>query len=134
MLQGRGRWRSPAGWPTAGFPRTGADWTTEQFRAGRPRIDAAAIAAGREPADVITVVNLGAPVLTDGDLPVTRGPDGRFAGGSARQWVEQLTVAVTDHGVTGFNVAVLDESGAIGTDVITRFGAEVIAPVRRAVG
>nr|WP_246232147.1 LLM class flavin-dependent oxidoreductase [Nakamurella aerolata] len=116
------------------IPPNGADWTTEKFREGRRRIDAAATSAGRDPAEVISVINLGAPVLTAADLPTTRGPDGRFAGGSARQWVTELTGAVTGYGVAGFNMAVLDETGAISGEVIDRFGAEVIGPVRAAVG
>jgi alkanesulfonate monooxygenase SsuD/methylene tetrahydromethanopterin reductase-like flavin-dependent oxidoreductase (luciferase family) len=122
--------RKADGW----IPPGGADWTTQVYREGRARIAAAAGEAGRDPAEIITVVNLGTPILSAADLTQTRGPDGRFVGGSARQWVDELTGAVSEHGIAGFNAAVLDENGSINLDTIARFGAEVIAPVRGTLG
>ncbi|WP_265446479.1 LLM class flavin-dependent oxidoreductase [Flexivirga meconopsidis] len=114
------------------IPQQGADWLTSAYRDGRAHIDDAARAAGRDPADIITIFNFGG-ALTDRDLPSTRSDDGRWVGGSARQWVEALTSAVLEHGAGGFNTGITDASGALGTDLIRRFGAEVIAPVRVAV-
>ena len=41
---------------------------------------------------------------------------------------------MSEHGIAGFNAAVLDENGSINLDTIARFGAEVIAPVRGTLG
>ncbi|GAA1480885.1 LLM class flavin-dependent oxidoreductase [Gordonia sinesedis] len=113
------------------IPQRGADWLSATFRDGRARIDDAARAAGRDPAEIITLVNFGG-VLANRDLPRTRSGDGRWVGGSARQWVAELTSAVTEHGVEGFNTGITDENGAVSTDLLRRFGDEVIAPVRAA--
>ncbi|WP_052460875.1 LLM class flavin-dependent oxidoreductase [Microbacterium gorillae] len=114
-------------------PPNGADWTTDIVRNGRAIIDAAAVDAGRDPSDVGTIYKLGG-ALTPFDLAQTRGPNGLFMGGSSRQWVEEITTAVREHGATGFNTSLTDETGAITADVIQRFGDEVIAPARAALG
>lgn len=114
------------------IPQNGADWLSARVREGRPIIDEAAVAAGREPSDIATIYNFGG-VLAERDLPRTRDEDGRWVGGSPRQWVEELTSAVREYGASGFNGAVADESGAVTDVVLARFGDEVIAPVRVAV-
>lgn len=112
------------------IPPRGMDWTAEGYREGRRRIAEAAVTAGRNPGEIGSVINLGTPILSSRDAAARTGPDGRFGGGSARQWIDELTGAVTEHGIAGFNFAVLDEAGNLSLDTITRFGDEVIAPVR----
>lgn len=114
-------------------PPNGADWLSETVQKGREIIDAAAIEAGRKPEDIATIYKLGG-ALTPFDLAETRGPSGHFLGGSARQWVDEITSAVRDHGASGFNTSLTDENGRITADVIARFGDEVIAPAKAALG
>ncbi|MEV3874117.1 LLM class flavin-dependent oxidoreductase [Streptomyces sp. NPDC049906] len=114
------------------IPSFGADWLAESYRAARPRIDRAAREAGRDPAEVISYFNFGG-VLTDRDALSPRDPEGRWTGGSVRQWVEELTGAVLEHGAGGFNTHVVDASGDDGADVVRRFAAEVVPAVRAAV-
>ncbi|MGW4033788.1 LLM class flavin-dependent oxidoreductase [Streptomyces sp. NPDC004838] len=114
------------------IPSFGADWLSESYRAARPRVDAAAREAGRDPAEVISYFNFGG-VLTDRDTASPRDPDGKWTGGSARQWTEELVGAVLEHGAGGFNTHVRDASGHSGTDVVRRFAAEVVPAVRAAV-
>ncbi|WGX95040.1 LLM class flavin-dependent oxidoreductase [Nocardioides sp. L-11A] len=121
--------RRADGW----IPQSGADWLSTTYREGRPRIDDAARSVGRSPDEIRTVFNIGG-VLARQDLPATRGDDGRLVGGSARQWVDELAVAVLDHGAGGFNVGIADESGARTAEVVRRFGDEVVAPLRERLG
>jgi alkanesulfonate monooxygenase SsuD/methylene tetrahydromethanopterin reductase-like flavin-dependent oxidoreductase (luciferase family) len=41
------------------IPPGGSDWLSELYRESRPRVDAAAVAAGRDPADIADVYNFG---------------------------------------------------------------------------
>ena len=83
------------------IPGHAADWLSERYRASRPVIDAAAIAAGRDPGTVRNVFNLPGRI-TDRPLAATRDDAGRWIGGSPAQWVEELTRAVLDHGAYRF--------------------------------
>jgi alkanesulfonate monooxygenase SsuD/methylene tetrahydromethanopterin reductase-like flavin-dependent oxidoreductase (luciferase family) len=86
--------------------------------AGNRIIDEAALEAGRKPADVRRLLNIGGR-FTD----VGRGP----LNGPAEQWAEELTdLALTD-GVSTFILATDDP------DDLRRFAAEVVPAVREAV-
>lgn len=85
------------------IPGHAADWRSERFRTSRPIIDEAAAAAGRDPREVRTVYNLPGRI-TDRPLPATRDRDGRWIGGSAEQWIEELTDAVRHHDAAGFTL------------------------------
>ena len=83
------------------IPSRGADWLSASYRESRPRIDEAAVAAGRDPAEIVSVFNFGGPI-TDSPRSPARDADGRWAGGSVKQWVGEMTSAVTEHGASGF--------------------------------
>ncbi|GAA1958303.1 LLM class flavin-dependent oxidoreductase [Catenulispora subtropica] len=89
--------RQADGW----IPGHAADWLSERYKESRPVIDEAAAAAGRDPHDVVTVFNLPGR-MSPTPLAATRDADGRWLGGSVRQWVEELTGAVVEHGAGGF--------------------------------
>jgi len=74
-----------------------ADWRSERYRESRPLIDQAAVAAGRDPSEIIDVYNVPG-AITDRPLDATRDDAGRWIGGSVAQWVTELTEAVTDYG------------------------------------
>ncbi len=113
------------------IPGHAADWLSERYRASRPIIDEAATAAGRDPREVRTVFNLPGRI-TDRPLPATRDGDGRWIGGSAGQWADELTGAVLEHGAAGF---VLFSAGGGTQDAhsLGRWAQEVAPAVREAV-
>lgn len=113
------------------IPPAGAGWDSPTYRDGIKVITDAAEAAGRDMSSFTTMFNVGG-ALTDRDLPSTRNPDGRWVGGSARQWVDGLSEALALPGRIAFNGAVTDQSGALSVDVLARFADEVIAPIRTA--
>jgi alkanesulfonate monooxygenase SsuD/methylene tetrahydromethanopterin reductase-like flavin-dependent oxidoreductase (luciferase family) len=41
------------------IPPGGSDWLSQLYRESRPRVDAAASAAGRDPAEIVSVFNFG---------------------------------------------------------------------------
>jgi len=85
------------------------------------RIDDAARAAGREPADIQRVYNVfGA---------ITDGPPTGFLQGPADQWVDELTELVLDGGMDTFVFAAQDDD----VSQIQRFAREVAPAVRDAV-
>lgn len=114
------------------IPSFGADWLSERYRTSRPLVDRAAQEAGRDPSAVISYFNFGG-TLTDHDLPATRDSDGRWLGGSPRQWIEELTGAVLEHGAGGFNTHVTNSVGQDDLDTARRFADQVIPAVRAAV-
>ena len=83
------------------IPPGGSDWLSQLYRESRPRVDAAAVAAGRDPAEIVSVYNFGGRITLE-PLAATRGEDGRWIGGSVRQWVDELTTAVLEHHAAGF--------------------------------
>ncbi|MEV0055980.1 LLM class flavin-dependent oxidoreductase [Saccharopolyspora shandongensis] len=113
------------------IPGHAADWLSERYRTSRPVIDEAAAAAGRDPREIRTVFNLPGRI-TDRPLPATRDRDGRWIGGSADQWVEELTGAVLEHGASGFT---LFSPGGGTQDVgsLGRWAAEIAPAVREAI-
>ena len=113
------------------IPGYGSDWLSDLYRWSRPLIDKAAVDVGRDPAEVITVFNFDG-VLADRDLEATRDSDGRWLGGSAQQWINELAGAVRDYGAGGFNTNVTNAAGQLDLDTARRFADEVIPAVRAA--
>jgi alkanesulfonate monooxygenase SsuD/methylene tetrahydromethanopterin reductase-like flavin-dependent oxidoreductase (luciferase family) len=78
-------------------------------------IDAAAVAAGRSPADVRRLYNVAGSFAEGGS---------QFLQGPPKVWVEQLAGLALDEGISGFVLMVDD------TAMIDRFAAEVVPAVR----
>jgi alkanesulfonate monooxygenase SsuD/methylene tetrahydromethanopterin reductase-like flavin-dependent oxidoreductase (luciferase family) len=113
------------------IPGHAADWLSERYRASRPVIDEAAAAAGRDPREIRTVYNFPGRI-TDRPLAATRDPAGRWIGGSAGQWAEELTGAVLEHGASGF--ILFPPAGAAHDDVsLSRWAGEIVPAVRAAI-
>lgn len=111
-------------------PSRGSDWLSPLYKESRPIIEEAAVAAGRDPADVATIYNFGGRITAE-PLPQTRDGDGRWVGGSVGQWVAELTAAVLEHQAGGFVFRSTDDSPA---DVaLSRWAQEVVPAVRQAV-
>ena len=113
------------------IPGHAADWRSERYRESRPIIDEAAAAAGRDPREIRTVFNLPGRI-TDHPLAATRDRDGRWIGGSAAQWVEELTGAILEHGASGFML--FSASGGM-QDIVSlaRWAREIAPAVREAI-
>jgi alkanesulfonate monooxygenase SsuD/methylene tetrahydromethanopterin reductase-like flavin-dependent oxidoreductase (luciferase family) len=112
------------------IPPGGSDWLSQLYRESRPRVDAAAVAAGRDPAQVVDVYNFGGRITLE-PLAATRGEDGRWIGGSVQQWADELTTAVLDHRAAGFIYRSTDDTPA---DVaLARWATEVVPAVRQAI-
>jgi alkanesulfonate monooxygenase SsuD/methylene tetrahydromethanopterin reductase-like flavin-dependent oxidoreductase (luciferase family) len=110
-------------------PPRGSDWLSAMYRESRPLVDEAAAAAGRDPADVIDVYNFGGRITPE-ELPATRDEAGRWVGGSVRQWVDELTGAVLEHGAAGFIYRSTDDTPA--ETAVARFAREIVPAVRAA--
>ncbi|WP_410569146.1 LLM class flavin-dependent oxidoreductase [Amycolatopsis sp. cmx-4-61] len=114
------------------LPGHAADWLSERYRTSRPLIDQAAVEAGRDPAEIVTVYNFPGRITAE-PLARTRTGDGRWIGGSPDQWIEELTGAVLEHGAAGF---VLFGPGGSTPDpaAAARWAEEIVPAVRDAVG
>jgi alkanesulfonate monooxygenase SsuD/methylene tetrahydromethanopterin reductase-like flavin-dependent oxidoreductase (luciferase family) len=108
------------------FPGGSSDWRSALYRDGRAIIDEAALAAGRSPSDIATIYNLRG-TLTSDDVASTRDEDGRWQSGSVRQWVDELTSAVLEHGAAGF---IYFEPAP---DDFSRWSHEIVPAVRAAI-
>ena len=113
------------------IPGHAADWLSDRYRASRPVIDEAAAAAGRDPDEVRTVFNLPGRI-TGTPLTATRDRDGRWIGGSADQWVAELTGAVLEHGASGFMLFSPD-GGTPDLASLTCWAREIVPAVREAI-
>ncbi len=82
-------------------------------------IDEGAAAAGRDPASVRRLLNIGAPSAA-GSPPALSGP--------LNQWAEQLAAITLEHGITGYILAGDDPTA------IQQFGEEIAPAVRELVG
>lgn len=113
------------------IPGHAADWHSERYRTSRPVIDEAAAAVGRDPHAIRTIFNFPGRI-TDSPLAATRERDGRWIGGSAGQWVDELTAAVLEHGASGF---MLFSPGGGTTDIVSlgRWASEIVPAVREAI-
>ena len=119
--------RTADGWVVPG----GSDWRSKLYSESRPRIDDAAAAAGRDPAEIADIFNFGGRITSE-PLAVTRGDDGRWIGGSERQWVDELTDAVLEYGASGFIYRSTDDTPA--ADALARWASEIVPAVREATG
>ena len=118
--------RAADGW----VPSMGSDWLSTLYRESRPRIDEAAAAAGRDPSAIVDIFNFGGRI-TPSPLAQTRGEDGRWIGGSATQWIEEMTSAVIDHRAGGFIFRTTDDTPA--PDALAMFAQEIVPAVREAI-
>jgi alkanesulfonate monooxygenase SsuD/methylene tetrahydromethanopterin reductase-like flavin-dependent oxidoreductase (luciferase family) len=112
------------------IPPMASDWLSPLYRESRPRVDQAATAAGRDPAQVIDVYNFGGRITPE-PLAATRGEDGRWIGGSVEQWVEELTGAVLEHGAAGFIYRSTDDTPQ--AQALARWAREIVPAVREAI-
>ena len=118
--------RAADGW----VPSRGSDWLSTLYRESRPRIDEAAVAAGRDPSAIVDIFNFGGRI-TPSPLAQTRGEDGRWIGGSATQWIEEMASAVIDHGAGGFIFRATDDTPA--PAALAMFAQEIVPAVREAI-
>jgi alkanesulfonate monooxygenase SsuD/methylene tetrahydromethanopterin reductase-like flavin-dependent oxidoreductase (luciferase family) len=112
------------------IPGHAADWLSPRYRESRPIIDEAAAAAGRDPREVRTIYNFPGRI-TDRPLATTRDKDGRWIGGSAAQWIEELTSAVLAHDASGF-ILFSPSGGTPDPDTLRRWANEIVPAVREA--
>jgi alkanesulfonate monooxygenase SsuD/methylene tetrahydromethanopterin reductase-like flavin-dependent oxidoreductase (luciferase family) len=112
------------------IPPGGADWLSQAYRESRPRVDAAASAAGRDPAEVVDVYNFGGRITSE-PLAATRDEDGRWIGGSVQQWVDELTTAVREHHAAGFIFRNADDTPD--DEALARWATEIVPAVRAAI-
>lgn len=110
------------------LPGHAADWVSQRYRESRPVIDEAAAAAGRDPREVRTIFNFPGQI-TSRPLAATRDADGRWVGGSAAQWAEELTGAVIEHGASGF-MLFSPEGGTPDIPSLTRWAREIVPATR----
>jgi alkanesulfonate monooxygenase SsuD/methylene tetrahydromethanopterin reductase-like flavin-dependent oxidoreductase (luciferase family) len=124
------------------IPGYAADWRSSRVAWSRPTIDEAAAAAGRDPSEIVTIYNLPGGITTSA-LPSTRDDEGRWIGGSVKQWVEELTTAVVEHGAAGFVyfpwVRMANSDTVVADDTpphiaLSRWSREVVPAVREALG
>jgi alkanesulfonate monooxygenase SsuD/methylene tetrahydromethanopterin reductase-like flavin-dependent oxidoreductase (luciferase family) len=113
------------------IPGHGADWLSQRYRTSRPVIDEAAAAADRDPREIRTVFNFPGQI-TDQPLAATRDHDGRWIGGSAGQWAEELTGAVLEHGASGF-ILFSPHGGTPDALSLGRWAGEIAPGVREAI-
>jgi alkanesulfonate monooxygenase SsuD/methylene tetrahydromethanopterin reductase-like flavin-dependent oxidoreductase (luciferase family) len=112
------------------IPPRASDWLSPLYRQSRPQIDEAAAAAGRDPAEIITVYNFGGRITPE-PLAATRDHDGRWIGGSVQQWTEELTAAVLEHHAGGFLYHSTDDTPA--AEALTRWAQEIVPAVREGI-
>ena len=113
------------------MPSRASDWLSPVYREGRPVIDEAAAAAGRKPEEIATIYNFGGRITAE-PLRETRDGDGRWIGGSAQQWVAEMTGAVLEHGASGFVYRATDDTPP--AEALHRWALDVVPAVREALG
>lgn len=112
------------------IPGRAFDWLSDLYRTSRPRIDEAARAAGRDPASIATVYNFPGRITPRPLNGVRDRVSGRWMGGSVRQWTEELTDAVLEHGASGFMYFPADEPTEV---ALGRWAREIVPGVREAI-
>ena len=110
---------------------SGADWKSKLYGESRPRIDDAAAAAGRDPAEIADIFNFGGRITPE-PLAATRDDDGRWIGGSEQQWVDELTDAVLEYGARGFVYRSTDDTPP--AEALAHWASEIVPAVREATG
>ncbi|HEV2244574.1 MAG TPA: LLM class flavin-dependent oxidoreductase [Streptosporangiaceae bacterium] len=119
--------RAADGW----VPPMASDWRSKLYHESRPLIDEAAATAGRDPAEIADIYNFGGRITPE-PLAATRGDDGRWIGGSVRQWVDELTTAVLEHRASGFIYRSTDNTPV--AEALARWAREIAPAVREAIG
>jgi alkanesulfonate monooxygenase SsuD/methylene tetrahydromethanopterin reductase-like flavin-dependent oxidoreductase (luciferase family) len=119
--------RQADGW----IPGHLADWSSTVVAESRPIVDEAAASVGRDPADVGTIYNVSGS-FTRLPRPETRDDESRWIGGSVAQWVEELTVAVLEHGAAAF-IYLLPPGQSISDTTLNLWAHEVVPAVREAI-
>ena len=105
-------------------PPRGGDWLNPRVGAARQIIDQAAADAGRDPATIRSIYNVGGTIAaTTVDVP--RDDSGRWVGGSVAHWVDELTDAVLRYNADGF---VYRESGGTPSEVALGRGPTRLCP------
>jgi alkanesulfonate monooxygenase SsuD/methylene tetrahydromethanopterin reductase-like flavin-dependent oxidoreductase (luciferase family) len=112
------------------IPGHAADWRSARYGSSRPVIDESAAAAGRDPREIRTIFNLPGRI-TDRPLAAPRDGDGRWVGGCAAQWVEELTAAVLEYDASGF-MLFSPGGGPPGIATLGRWANEIAPAVREA--
>jgi alkanesulfonate monooxygenase SsuD/methylene tetrahydromethanopterin reductase-like flavin-dependent oxidoreductase (luciferase family) len=103
--------RMADGWlPSLGYMNPG------QLKEANRRIDDAALAADRQPADIRRIYNIGGAI--------TDGPSRGLLNGPVGQWIDQLTELTVDYGMDGYILAQTDDGQ------LRRFATEVVPGVR----
>jgi alkanesulfonate monooxygenase SsuD/methylene tetrahydromethanopterin reductase-like flavin-dependent oxidoreductase (luciferase family) len=110
------------------IPAHAADWRSSHVATSRSLIDEAAVAAGRDPSDIVTIYNLGGQI-TNNHMPKPRDEDGRWIGGSADQWIDELASAVIDYDAAGILYLPVGQPES----AIHRWMHEIVPEVRRAI-
>jgi len=108
-----------------------ADWRSTQVAESRPIVDEAAASVGRNPADVDTIYNVSGR-LSRAPLRETRDDEGRWIGGGAAQWVEELTFAALEHGAAAF-IYLLPPGESLSDVTLNLWAREVVPAVREAI-
>jgi alkanesulfonate monooxygenase SsuD/methylene tetrahydromethanopterin reductase-like flavin-dependent oxidoreductase (luciferase family) len=121
--------RQADGW----IPPHAADWRSSTVAEGRPIIDEAAEASGRNPTDIGNVY-LVAGNITRNDVPAseTVNEEGRWSGGGVKQWVDELTFATLERGAAAF-VYVIPPGDSVSDATLKLWAQEVAPAVREAV-
>jgi len=112
------------------IPPGGSNWLSQLYRESRPRVDAAGVAAGRDPAEIVNVYNFGGRITPE-PLAATRREDGRWIGSSVRQRVDELSTAVLEHHAAGFIYRSPDDTPA--DEALARWATEIVPAVREAI-
>lgn len=106
--------RAADGWvPSSGWA------TPDRLPDMQARIDEAAVAAGRDPAQIARVYNVWGRI----------GGTGGFLDGDVAQWVDELTGLAVDHGMDTFVLGPSEDP----VPQLQRFAAEVVPAVREQV-
>jgi alkanesulfonate monooxygenase SsuD/methylene tetrahydromethanopterin reductase-like flavin-dependent oxidoreductase (luciferase family) len=108
-----------------------ADWRSTLVAESRPIIDEAAASAGRNPTDVDTIYQVSGQ-LSRVPLAETRDDEGRWIGGGVTQWVEELTLAVLEHGAAAF-IYLLPPGESLSDTTVNLWAHEVVPAVREAI-
>jgi len=113
--------RAADGWvPSSGWA------TPDKLPGMHERIDEAAAAAGRNPADIQRVYNVWGHIMKGG---VSDDASTGFLQGPAQQWIDELTTLVVDGGMDTFIFGPAEDP----LRQVQRFAAEVVPGVREAV-
>ncbi len=108
-----------------------ADWRSAEVAESRPLVDEAAASVGRNPGDIDTIYNVSGRISHD-PRPESRDDEGRWIGGGVAQWVEELTLAVLEHGASAF-VYLVPPGESIDDRTLNLWAHEVVPAIREAV-